>query len=162
MLAVGLPLVDSAVSTRHTAAAGSTTNVGLGVHITPNSAWSAVRHSDGQSHRAQFTRAGALITISGVSYAGSLREAYDRLSRTLTSQDGVQVTSDPQTITTTGGLVGIASSFAGPAAQGFFAVFTAHGVLAVVIAESPPAAFHAVAGDMLAMLGSVEIGAAGT
>jgi hypothetical protein len=161
LFAVGLPLADSAVSTEHTAAAGSVANVGLGVRITPNPAWSVVRQANGPAHRAQFTRAGALVTITAVSYSGSLPDAYDSLFRAIDGDDGVQVTSDPQTVTTTSGLVGIASSFAGPAAQGYFAVFAARGVLAVVIAQSPPGAFHAVSGDMLAMISSVGIAAAG-
>ena len=162
VLAVGLPLADSAVSTDHAAAAGSTSNVGLGVRITPSSTWSVVRQPNDRVHRVEFTRAGALVTISGVSYSGSLQDAYDRLSAAIAAGNGVQVASDPQTITTTSGLVGIASSFAGSTEQGYFAVFTARGVLAIVIAESPPTAFHAVAGDMLAMIGSVAIGAAGS
>jgi hypothetical protein len=154
VLAVGLPLADSAVSTEHAAAAGSVTDVGLGVRITPVSTWSVVPQKDG---RAQFTRAGALVTISSLSYSGSLQDAYDRLSATIDAQDGVQVASDAETVTTSSGLVGIASAFSGATEQGYFAVFTAGGVLAVVIAESPLSAFHVVADDMLAMIGSVEI-----
>ena len=135
MLAVGLPLADSAVSTEHAAAAGSVTDVGLGVRITPVSTWSVVPQAG--RPRAQFTRAGALVTISGVSYSGSLQEAYDRLSAAIDAQDGVQVASDAETVTTSSGLVGIASAFSGATEQGYFAVFTAGGVLAVVIAESP-------------------------
>jgi hypothetical protein len=162
VLAVGLPLVDSAVSTEHAATAGTTTHVGLGVRITPSSAWSVVPQRNDQAHRAQFTRAGAAVTISGVSYPGSVQDAYDRLASTIDAEDGVQVASEPETITTTSGLVGIASSFAASSEQGYFAAFTAHGVLAVVIAESPPTAFHVVAGEMLQMIGSVEIAASGS
>jgi hypothetical protein len=158
-LAVGLPLADSAVSAQHGAAPGSIANVGLGVHLTPVSGWSVGGQTDASPHRARFTRAGALVTVSGTSYSGSLQDAYERLSRAIDGEDGVQVSSDPQTITTTSGLVGIASSFAGSAVQGYLAAFTAHGVLAVVLAQSPPTAFRAVSGDMLAMIDSVEIGA---
>jgi hypothetical protein len=162
VLAVGLPLADSAVSTEHAAAAGSVTDVGLGVRITPISTWSVVRQGSDQANRAQFTRAGALLTITGASYSASLQSAYDRLAGAIDAQTGLQVASDPQTITTTSGLVGIASAFAGSNEQGYFAVFTAHGVLAVVIAESPLTAFHVVDDDMVSMIGSVEIGAAGS
>jgi hypothetical protein len=162
VLAVGLPLADSAVSTEHAAAAGSVTSVGLGVRITPISTWSVVPQGSDQAHRAQFTRAGALLTVTGASYSSSLQSAYDRLASAIDAQSGLQVASDPQTITTTTGLVGIASAFAGSNEQGYFAVFTAHGVLAVVIAESPLTAFHVVDDDMVSMIGSVEIGAAGS
>jgi hypothetical protein len=162
LLAVGLPLADSAVSTEHAASAGSVTNAGLGVRITPISTWSVVRQGSNQPNRAQFTRAGALLTITGASYPGSLQAAYDRLASAIDAQSGVQVASDPQTITTTSGLVGIASAFAGSNEQGYLAVFTAHGVLAVVIAESPVPAFHVVDDDMVSMIGSVEIAAVGS
>jgi hypothetical protein len=161
VLAVGLPLADSAVSTEHAAAAGSVTRVGLGVRITPISTWSVVPQGSAAANRAQFTRAGALVTIRSVSYSGSTQDAYDRLAAAIDAQDGVQVASDPETITTTSGLVGIASAFAGSSEQGYFAVFATRGVLAVVIGESPLAAFHVVADDMVSMIGSVEIGAAG-
>jgi hypothetical protein len=161
LLAVGLPLADSAVSTEHAAAAGSVTDVGLGVRITPISTWSVVRQASDAANRAQFTRAGALVTINSVSYSGSARDAYDRLSAVIDAQAGVQIASDAETVTTTSGLVGIASAFAGSSEQGYFAVFAARGVLAVVIGESPLAAFHVVSDDMVSMIGSVEIGAAG-
>jgi hypothetical protein len=157
VLAVGLPLADSAVSTEHAAAAGSVTDVGLGVRITPVSTWSVVPQGKGDANRAQFTRAGAIVTINGVSYSGSLQDAYDRLSAAIDGEDGVQVASDPQTITTKAGLIGIASAFASSDEQGYFAVFTTVGVLAVVIAESPLSAFHVVDDDMVAMIDSVEI-----
>lgn len=159
--AVGLPLADSAVSTEHAAVAGSVTDVGLGVRITPISTWSVVPQGSDAAHRAQFTRAGALVTITSVSYSGSAQDAYDRLSAAIDAQAGIQVASDPETVTTTSGLVGIASAFAGSAEQGYFAVFAARGALAVVIGESPLTAFHVVADDMVSMIGSVEIGAAG-
>jgi hypothetical protein len=161
-LAVGLPLVDSAVSTEHAAAAGSVTTVGLGVHITPVSTWSVVTLPSDRRNEAQFTRAGALVTISAASYPGSKQDAYDRLSAAIDAEDGVQIASDPQTITTSSGLVGIASAFAGSTEQGYFAVFTAGGVLAVVITDSPLTAFHVVDDDMVAMIGSVEIRSAGS
>ena len=71
----------------------------------------------------------------------------------------MQVASDPETVTTNSGLTGIVSGFASSTEQGYFAVFTRDGVLAVVIAESPLGAFHVVDGDMRAMIGSVEMGA---
>jgi hypothetical protein len=160
LFAVGLPLADSAVSTEHAAAAGSVTDVGLGMRITPVSSWSVVQQPATQRDTAQFTRAGALVTANAVSYPGSTQAAYDRLASAIDAADGVQIASDPETITTTSGLVGIASAFASSNEQGFFAVFTANGVLAVVIAESPLAAFHLVDDDMVAMIGSVEIGTA--
>lgn len=161
LFAVGLPLADSAVSTEHAAAAGSVSDVGLGVRITPVSTWSVVRQRATEPHTAQFTRAGALVTTNAVSFPGSTQAAYDRLASAIDAEDGVQIASDPETITTTSGLVGIASAFASSTEQGYFAVFTANGVLAVVIAESPLAAFHVVDDDMVAMIESVEIGAAG-
>jgi hypothetical protein len=115
-----------------------------------------------QVHRAQFTRAGALLSITGDAYSGTLQAAYERLASAIDAQTGIQVASDPQTLTTTSGLVGIVASIAGSDDQGYFAVFTAHGVLAVVIADSPPAAFHVVDEDMVAMIESVDIRAAGS
>jgi hypothetical protein len=161
VLAVGLPLADSAVSTEHAAAAGSVTDIGHGVHITPRSTWSVVPQQSDQVHRAQFTRAGAILSITGAAYSGSLQGAYERLASAIDSESGIQVASDPQTLTTRSGLVGIVSAFAGSDDQGYFAVFTAHGVLAVVIADSPPAAFHVVDDDIAAMIESVEIRAPG-
>jgi hypothetical protein len=157
VFAVGLPLVDSAVSTEHAAVAGSVTDVGLGVRITPVSTWSVVPEPSTGANGAQFTRSGALVTATGASYAGSVQDAYDRLASAIDAEDGVQIASDPRTITTTSGLVGIASAFASATEQGYFAVFAAHDVLAVVIAESPQAAFHVVDDDMVSMIGSVEI-----
>jgi hypothetical protein len=161
LFAVGLPIADSAISTDHTAPAGSVTDVGLGVRITPASSWSVVSQPSDQPRRAQFTRAGALVTIRGTSYAGSTQDAYDQLAAAIDAEDGVQIASDPETVTTTSGLVGIVSAFASSSEQGYFAVFASRGVLAVVIAESPPAAFHVVDGDMRSMIGSVEIAGPG-
>lgn len=161
VFALGLPLIDAAVSTEHAAVAGSVTDAGLGVRITPVSTWSVVPQPSDRSDGARFTRAGALVSVSSASYAGFTQSAYDRLASAIDAQDGVQIAADPETITTTSGLVGIASAFASATEQGYFAVFTAHGVLAVVIAESPLAAFHAVDDDMVTMIRSVEIGATG-
>jgi hypothetical protein len=161
IFAVGLPIADSAISTPDAALAGSVTDIGLGVRITPAPGWRIVSQPSGQSHRAQFTRAGALVTIRAAAYSGSAEGAYAQLAATIDAQTGVQIASDPATVTTASGLVGIVTAFAGSAEQGYFAVFVSSGVLAVVIAESPPAAFPFVADDMLAMIGSVEIGAAG-
>jgi hypothetical protein len=162
VLAVGLPLADSAVSTQHASVAGSVTDVGLGVRMTPSADWSVVPQQDDGARRVRFTRTGALVTVNATSYAGSTRAAYGRLAQAIAAQDGVQIASDPQTITTASGLAGIVSAFAASSEQGYFAVFTAHGVLAVVLAESPLTAFHAVDGDMRAMIGSVEIGTGGS
>jgi hypothetical protein len=161
LLAVGLPIADSAISTEHAAPAGSVTDVGLGVRFTPASGWSVVSQPSGQPRRAGFTRAGALVTIRGAAYAGSAQEAYDQLAAAIDAEDGVQITSDPETVTTTSGLVGIASAFASATEQGYVAVFASRGVLAVVIAQSPLATFHVVADDMRSMIASVGIGAAG-
>ena len=158
ILAVGLPLADSAVSTRHAVPAGSVTSVGLGVRITPAPDWSIVPQPAGESGRAQLTRSGALLTINAVSYTGSTQEAYDRLAAAIDAEDGVRSPPTPETITTASGLVGIASAFAASTEQGYFAAFTANGTLAVVIAESPLDAFHVVDQDFLRMIGSVEIG----
>jgi hypothetical protein len=162
LLAVGLPLADSAVSTEHAAVAGSVTEVGLGVRITPISSWGVVPPHGNQAHQVQFTRAGALLSIEATAYTGSLQDAFQRIASAIDAQNGIQVTSDPQTLTTTSGLVGIAASLAGSNDQGYFAVFVAQGALAVVIADSPPASFHAVDDDMVAMIESVGIGAAGS
>jgi len=158
LLAVGLPVLDSAVATEDAPAAGSVTSVGLGVRITPVSSWSVVGQPAGQSDRAQFTRSGALLTIRALSYPGSAQDAYAQLAAAIDAEDGVQITSDPQTVTTNSGLTGIVSGFASSTEQGYFAVFTRNGVLAVVIGESPLGAFHVVDGDMRAMIGSIDIG----
>jgi hypothetical protein len=158
LLAVGLPVLDAAVATEDAPAAGSVTSVGLGVRITPISSWSVVAQTEG-SDRARFTRSGALLTIRAVSYPGSAQDAYDRLAAAIDAEDGVQIASDPQTVTTNSGLTGIVSGFASSTEQGYFAVFVRTGVLAVVIAESPLGAFHVVDADMRAMIGSVEMGA---
>jgi hypothetical protein len=160
VFAVGLPLADSAVSTDRAAAAGSVTDIGLGVRITPVSSWSVVPQPRNRQHRAQFTRAGALLTIEGASYTGSTEDAYVRLAAVIDAQAGVQIAANPATVTTTGGLVGIAGAFASATEQGYLAVFSARGVLAVVIAESPLGAFHLVDDDMVAMIRSVAIGPA--
>jgi hypothetical protein len=160
LFAVGLPLVDSAVSTERAAAAGSVTDIGLGVRITPISTWSVVPQPRNRPHRAQFTRAGALLTIESAPYTGSTQDAYVRLAAVIDAQAGVQIAANPATVTTTSGLVGIAGAFASATEQGYLAVFSARGALAVVIAESPLAAFHLVDDDMLSMIRSVEIGAA--
>jgi hypothetical protein len=160
LLAVGLPVLDSAISTEDAPVAGSVTAVGLGVHITPVSTWSVVSQEGGEPNRAQFTRAGALVTIRAASYSGSAKAAYDQLAAAIDAEDGVQIASDPETITTTRGLTGIVSAFGSSTEQGYFAVFADAGVLAVVIAESPLAAFHVVDHDMQSMIGSVEIGQA--
>jgi hypothetical protein len=159
LLAVGLPVLDAAIATEDAPAAGSVTSVGLGVRITPVSSWSVVAQPDSQSDRAQFTRSGALLTIRAVSFSGSAQDAYDSLAAAIDAEDGVQIASDPETVTTNSGLTGIVSGFASSTEQGYFAVFTRNGVLAVVIAESPLGAFHVVDGDMRAMIGSVEMGA---
>jgi hypothetical protein len=161
LLAVGLPIADSAISTEDAALAGSVTDIGLGVRVTPAPGWRVVSQPSDQPHQAQFTRVGALVTIRATPYSGSAQDAYVQLAATIDAQAGVQIASDPATVTTTSGLVGIVTAFAGSAEQGYFAVFVSRGVLAVVIAESPLAAFPVVSGDMLSMIGSVEIGAAG-
>ena len=161
LLAVGLPIADSAISTQDAALAGSVTDIGLGVRVTPAPGWRVVSQPSGQPRQAQFTRAGALVTIRATPYSGSAQDAYVRLAATIDAEAGVQMASDPATVTTTSGLVGIVTAFAGSAEQGYFAVFVSRGVLAVVIGESPLAAFPLVDGDMLSMIGSVEIGAAG-
>jgi hypothetical protein len=158
LFAVGLPVLDSAISTEGAPAAGSVTSVGLGVRITPVSSWSVVAQPGGQRDRAQFTRSGALLTIRATSYSGSAQDAYDTLAAAIDAENGVQIASDPETVTTNSGLTGIVSAFASSTEQGYFAVFARNGVLAVVIGESPLTAFHAVDGDMRAMIGSVEIG----
>ena len=158
MFAVGLPLADSAVSTDRAAAAGSVTDIGLGVRITPVSNWSVVPQPRNRPQRAQFTRTGALLTIEGASYRAPRRTPYVRLAGVIDSQAGVQIATNPATVTTTSGLVGIAGAFASATEQGYLAVFTARGVLAVAIAESPLAAFHLVDDDLLSMIRSVAIG----
>jgi hypothetical protein len=160
LFAVGLPLADSAVSTEHATAAGSVTDVGLGVRITPSADWSVIPQQRAGAHRVRFTRSGALVTVNAAPYPGSARAAYERLAQAIDAEDGVQIAAGPETVTTPSGLVGIASAFAASSEQGYFAVFTAHGVLAVVLAESPLPAFHVVDHDMRAMIGSVEIAAA--
>jgi hypothetical protein len=160
VFAVGLPIADSAISTPDAALAGSVTDVGLGVRITPAPGWRIVSQPSDQPRQAQFTRAGALVTIRVAPYSGSAEDAYVRLAATINAQTGAQISSDPATVTTPSGLVGIVTAFADVAEQGYFAVFVSRGVLAVVVAESPPAAFPYVADDMLAMIGTVEIGAA--
>jgi hypothetical protein len=159
-LAVGLPIVDSVISADHTASPGSVTDVGLGVRITPVSSWSVVPRQSDTPDTAQFTRAGALVSVRATSYGGSAQDAYDRLAAAIDSQSGVQIGSHPGTVTTRSGLVGIASALGSSTEQGYFAVFVAHGTLAVVIAASPLATFHVVDDDMRSMIGSVEIGAA--
>jgi hypothetical protein len=160
LFAVGLPLADSAVSTDGPAAAGSVADAGLGVHITPVPGWSVVPQPGGGGNRIQFTRAGALVTAEATPYSGSTDAAYVRLATEIEAGAGVQIAADPATITTTSGLVGIASAFASSTEQGYFAVFSARGVLAVVIADSPLAVFPLVDGDMIAMIRSVSIGSA--
>jgi hypothetical protein len=161
LLAVGLPIADSAIATEDAALAGSVTDIGLGVRITPAAGWRVVSQPDDRAHQAQFTRAGALVTIRAAPYSGSAEDAYVRLAATIDAESGVQIASDPQTVTTATGLVGVVTAFAGSAEQGFFAVFVSRRVLAVVIAESPLAAFPFVADDMASMIGTVEIRAAG-
>jgi hypothetical protein len=160
VFAVGLPIADSAISTPNAVLAGSVTDIGLGVRVTPAPGWRVVSQPSDQPHQAQLTRAGALVTIRAAPYPGSAEDAYLRLAAAIDAQTGVQIASDPATVTTTSGLVGIATAFAGSAEQGYFAVFVSRGVLALVVAESPPAAFPYVADDMLAMISSVEIGSA--
>jgi hypothetical protein len=159
VFAVGLPIADSAISTDNAALAGSVADIGLGVRITPAPGWRVVSQASDQAHQAQFTRAGALVTVRAEPFSGTAEDAYAQLAATINAQAGVQIASDPQTVTTPSGLVGIVAAFAGSTEQGYFAVFVSRGVVAVVIAESPPAAFPLVAGDMLSMIGSVEIGA---
>jgi hypothetical protein len=162
LLAVGLPVLDSAITTEDAPAAGSVTSVGLGVRITPVSSWSVVAQSGGDpADQAQFTRSGALLTIRAASYSGTAQAAYERLAAAIDAEDGVQIASDPETVTTNSGLTGIVSGFASSTEQGYFAVFARNGVLAVVIGESPLAAFGVVDADMRAMIGSVELGAGG-
>jgi hypothetical protein len=160
LLAVGLPIADSAISTPDAALAGSVTDIGLGVRITPAPGWRVVSQPSDQSHRAQFTRAGALETIRATPYSDSAEAAYAQLAAAIDAETGVQIASDPATVTTSSGLVGIVAAFGSSTEQGYFAVFVSNAVLAVVIAESPPAAFPFVADDMLAMISSVQIGAA--
>jgi hypothetical protein len=159
LLAVGLPVLDSAIATEDAPAAGSVTSVGLGVRITPVSSWSVVAQSGDPSNQARFTRSGALLTIRAASYSGTAQAAYERLAAAIDAEDGVQIASDPETVTTNRGLTGIVSGFASSTEQGYFAVFARNGVLAVVIGESPLAAFHVVDADMRAMIASVEMGA---
>jgi hypothetical protein len=161
LLAVGLPIADSAISTQDAALAGSVTDIGLGVRVTPAPGWRVVSQPSVHPHEAQFTRLGALVTIRARPYSGSAQDAYVQLAATIDAKAGVQIASEPATVTTTSGLVGIVTAFAGSAEQGYFAVFVSRGVLTVGIAESPLATFPLVSDDMLSMIGSVEIGAAG-
>jgi hypothetical protein len=161
LFSVGLPIADSAISTEHAAAAGSVADIGFGVRITPASSWSVVPQASDLPRQAQFTRAGALLTVRATRYAGSARDAYDQLTAVIDAQSGVQIAAEPATVTTISGLVGIIGAFASSTEQGYLAVFASRGVLAVVIAESPLAAFHVVDDDMVSMIRSVQIGAAG-
>jgi hypothetical protein len=158
--AVGLPLLDAAISTGDEPKPGAVYQVSLGVTITPLENWSTTSPSRPGTGWTEFTRAGAYLAIRANRFSGTTREAYEGVSAALDGEDGVQLTSSPETFTTRSGLPGIAGAFATPVGQGYIAVFSAHGVVAIVVAEGATAAFHAVDRELVAMIRSVEIGPA--
>jgi hypothetical protein len=160
VFAVGLPLLNAAISTDNVSAAGAVYDVGLGVRITPVADWSTTSVSREGSGLAQFTRSGSYLTARALRFPGSTLDAFNEVAAEIGAQDGVQLTTNAVTFTTVSGLVGIASTFASPSEQGYFAVFTANGVLATVIAEGPPDAFHALDREILLMIYSIRIGPA--
>ena len=159
-LAVGLPLIDAAIPTDDAPAAGSVYDVGLGVQITPADNWSTTSRSQAGSGVAEFTRAGARVTVEATKFAGTTLEAYEQFAAALDAQDGVQLTSDPETFTTRGGLVGIAGAFATPGGQGYLAVYTAHGVAATLLADGATEVFPSVDREIVGMIASLQIGPA--
>jgi hypothetical protein len=159
-LAVGLPLLDAAIPADHAPAAGTVYDVGLGVEITPAENWSPTQRSQTASGVAEFTRAGARVTVRATRFSGTTREAYGQLAAAIDAQDGVHLTSNPETFTAQSGLVGIAGSFATPNGQGYLAVYSAHGVAATLIAEGATQAFPAVDREIVAMIASLQIGPA--
>ena len=160
VLAVGLPLLDAAVPTDHAPTAGTVYSVGLGVEITPVENWSTTPRSRAGSGVAEFTRAGARVTVRATRFSGTTREAYGRLAAAADAQDGVELTSNPETFTARSGLVGIAGSFATPTGQGYLAAYSAHGVAATLIGEGATEAFPAVDREIVAMIASLQIGPA--
>jgi hypothetical protein len=156
-LAVGLPLLDAAIPVDNAPAAGAVYDVGLGVQITPADDWSTTPRSHQGSGVAEFTRAGARVTVEAMRFSGTTLEAYEQFSAALDEQDGVQLTSDPQTFTARGGLVGIAGTFATPGGQGYLAVSTAHGVAATLLAEGATEVFASIDGEIVGMIASLQI-----
>ncbi len=160
LLAVGLPLIDAAVPADDAPAAGAVYDVGLGVAITPEENWSTTSRSQPGNGLAEFTRAGARVTVRAVRFSGTTREAYEQLSTAFDELDGVQLTSDPVTFTARSGLVGVAGSFATPGGLGYLVAYTARGVAATLVAEGATEAFPAVDGEIVAMIASLQIGPA--
>ncbi|MBD2899843.1 hypothetical protein amrb99_88400 [Actinomadura sp. RB99] len=166
ILGLVLPLVDKALGSGGTAlAAGTVIAVGTeraGVRpvtfTVPAAGWALDEARSSLTNNAEVTRGEVRVDLNLVVPLGSLdnRRLWDGLGRII-AMGGAQLRGGPSAVTTRHGMPGLTGALAGHGKIGSATVFTRDDLGATVTASGPPDAYGRLAGEVRAIVLSVEI-----
>jgi hypothetical protein len=158
LIAVGLPLLNDAVSSGRPLRAGSTVDVGRGVTFTAADGWSFDdRHATPRADRVELSQGALSYAVEAATATRPLPIEFERFAEEIRDSSGAQLFNGPDSVTTDQGLVGIVGSYSGPSSEGRFGVFQAGQTVVRVLAEGPPDAMAAGIDDVVAMTRSLQI-----
>jgi hypothetical protein len=165
ILGLLLPLVDKALGGGGTAlAAGTVIAVGTEragvrpVTFTVPAGWALDEARSSLTNNAEVTRGKVRVDLNLVVPFGSLdnRRLWDGFGRII-AMGGARLRSGPSAVTTRRGMAGLTGALAGHGKIGSATVFTRGDLGAAVTASGPPDAYGRLAGEVRAMVLSVEI-----
>ncbi|WP_160573845.1 hypothetical protein [Actinomadura physcomitrii] len=166
VLGLVLPLVDKALGSGGTAlAAGTIIAVGTeraGVRpvtfTVPAAGWVLDEARSSLTSNAKVSRDEVMVNLNVVVPLGPLdnRGLWDGFGR-IVAMGGARLRGGPSAVTTRHGMAGLTGGLAGNGKVGSATVFTRDDLGAAVTASGPPDAYRTLAGQVRAMVLSVEI-----
>ncbi|MET9633374.1 hypothetical protein ABZX92_38535 [Lentzea sp. NPDC006480] len=161
VLAYGLPAVNAAIPWHNEIKAGQVLDLGGGATAVPPVGWQlengTLTGASPTSLQVDLATGGATIGLRGASFTGSADAFLDQVLR---SQGSGGVAAGRGTVTTDGGLVGVAQSSSSPSGDGVQVAFKmSPGVALLVRVRTAPGQFERYEDTVSALLRSITPGA---
>ncbi|WP_231114443.1 hypothetical protein [Lentzea aerocolonigenes] len=161
VLAYGLPALNVAIPWHNEIKAGAVLDLGNGATAVPPVGWQlengTLTGASPTSLQVDLATGGATIGLRGASFTGSADAFLDQVLR---SQGSQGVAAGRGTVTTDGGLVGVAQSSSSPSGDGVQVAFKMSGDVALLVrVRTAPGQFERYQDTVSAMLRSITPGA---